>query len=452
MKKNEFNELFRTHVRDHLSPNELEREFVSIIYKSVQKVLGTLNCLQIGSFPRFTAITPLHDLDVLYILGTWDVSASDPSNALRELENKLVNEYSNPTEYNLGIKRQTHSISLTFTKKEGGEEIFSVDIVPAYIYEKNEFGDDMYVVPEIAIKSRAARKRISEEVSKGLHKMEWIKSDPRGYISVATHINQYNDDFRKTVKLVKGWRSFCKNIEDGFSLKSFHLEQAITRDFLDDPDLKIFDAVFKFFYDIPRLIHHAQIQDRADAAKNIDAYVDSMKTEEKNLIIKARDAFLRNLEDFNERDEVVDLLNAGLYERACPAEKYIFDQGIPMLTEKKFKITGKVLKRNGFRDGVLDSLGFVRIDRKIEFRLGNDAPEADLYKWKVKNDDNCGQPRGEITDHKTLRDPEETKFKGEHFVECFAIKDGVCIGRSRQNVVLKGAFAMDASASKEKNS
>ncbi|MDQ7812877.1 hypothetical protein, partial [Brevundimonas sp.] len=60
------NALLRRYAQKHLSPTENERQFVTRVYTSVRDVLGEANCLQIGSYPRYTAITPLHDLDVLY--------------------------------------------------------------------------------------------------------------------------------------------------------------------------------------------------------------------------------------------------------------------------------------------------------------------------------------------------------------------------------------------------
>lgn len=437
MRKSEINALFRSYVRDHLSPTGLERNLVSNVYESIQNLLGATNCLQIGSFPRFTAITPLHDLDVLCILGPWNAAAVDPSDALNALQSNLESEYENPTQYDLEISRQTHSVTLQFS--DGMDENFSVDIVPAYISGKNEFGDDMYVVPEIAAKSHGDRKRITAEISKGTHQMAWIKSDPRGYITVATQENESNSDFRKAVKLIKGWRTSCKNSwDDDFPLKSFHLEQAMTRSFQKNPDMEIFDAVFNFFCNLPRLIECAHIPDRADQKKNIDAYVESLTDEEKELITHTRDFFLIKLEEIVAGADISDLLDAGTRERASDTEAYLFDSRIPMLTEQDFSITGKVLVRNGgFMESILDAIGLIEIDRRIEFRLGRNAPTADIYKWKVKNDDRCEEPRGEITDHQTQRDPEGTKYNGHHFVECFAIRNGVCIGRSRQNVVLQ---------------
>jgi hypothetical protein len=56
MQKSDFNTVMRSYVRDHITPTQENRNFVSSIYKSIQDVLGETNCLQIGSYPRFTAI------------------------------------------------------------------------------------------------------------------------------------------------------------------------------------------------------------------------------------------------------------------------------------------------------------------------------------------------------------------------------------------------------------
>jgi hypothetical protein len=295
----------------------------------------------------------------------------------------------------------------------------------------------MYVVPEIVAKSRGDRKRIAEEVSKGGRKMEWIPSDPRGYISVATQINASNDDFRKSVKLVKGWRTACKKMNDSFALKSFHIEQVITEHFKKSPRLEIFDAIFDFFCELPNSIEEAHISDRADPSKKIDAYVKDLNDEEKKAIIQARDCFLIKLEELKDDGNIAQLLEAGLHKRASDTESYLFDQKIPMLAETEFSIKARVLqKTGGFREKLLDSAGLIEADRKIEFSLGRNAPDADVYKWKVKNDNKCEQPRGEITDHRTKNNREDTRYNGKHYVECYAIKAQVCIARARQNVVL----------------
>lgn len=440
MRKNKFNSTFRGFAKNHLSPAPGERDFVSSIYQALKDVIGEDNSLQIGSYPRFTSITPLHDLDVLYIVGEWNPrSPANPSAELSELHTRLERDYINPTKYQLSISPQTHSITLSFL--ENGAEVFAVDVVPAYIFSTNEFGNDMYFVPEIFAKSHTGKIRKYEEFRKSGHQMTWIPSDPRGYIEVARQINDNNSDFRKSVKFIKAWKSSCKRLDKDFKLKSFHLEQIVTRYFRENPALEIYDTIFKFFCDIPNIIDQSQISDRADGSRNIDEYIDSLTDDQKEKIIQARDFFLIKLENFSEDDLSDDLINAGFHERASDTEAYLFDQRIPILSEQEFGIVGMVLPRaGGFRGKILDALGLIEIDHKIEFRLDTDAPEVDMFKWKVKNDDKSPEPRGEITDHRTWRDPEGTKYNGSHFVECYAIHNGVCTARSRQNVVLQHRF------------
>ena len=203
----------------------------------------------------------------------------------------------------------------------------------------------------------------------------------------------------------------------------------------------LFDMVFEFFVRLPDFMRHPQIPDRAHARSNIDAYIAELDERAVRKVIEARDGFLVALEAFEEGDSVAALLACTYRKRVGGAESFLFDQRLPMLTEYDFTIVGEVPQATGFRGFILDALGLIPVDRKIHFRLGRDAPAADLYKWKVRNDDDAPQPRGEITDHHTLHEPEHTKYRGSHFVECYAIRGGVCIGRGRQNVVLGSSWS-----------
>ncbi len=437
MRRPEINAALRKLAKEHLSPTETERNFVSMVYASIQAVLGEKNCLQIGSYPRFTAITPLHDLDVLYVIGVQGGDTSSASRVLRDLQQTLKRDYKNPTRYTFEISLQTHSISIAFM--EGEEEVFAVDIVPAYPFGKNEFGEDTYLVPEIFSKSHRAKMRRYEELAERRQAMTWINSDPRGYIHVARDVNDANPDFRKAVKIAKAWKQACCEASESFKLKSFHLEQVITGYFQVNRSVDIFDAVFRFFCDIPSLLVKPMIPDRADPGRMIDAYVADLTPLERRTVIQARDHFLIQLENLSGSSDVPNLLKAGFRERAGTAESFLFDQRIPVLIEDDaiLRIEGFVLVRDGFRSFVLDTRGLISIDRKIRFSVVRAVPSVDLYKWKVRNDDSSPQPRGEITNHSTANNPEITMYSGKHFVECYAIRDGVCIARARQNVELQ---------------
>lgn len=439
MKKDRFNSKLREYVKQEISPKADERQFISTIYESFKRLLNH-NCIQIGSYPRFTAIQPFHDLDILWILGNWNEQSHNPNETLKELNLKIKDEYINPTGYDLEISPpQSHSITITF--KDKTTEVFSVDIVPAYMFSKNEFNDDTYKVPEILRKKHGKnRTEYYQKLLSEQKQMDWIITDPRGYIEVAKNVNQLNGDFRKTVKFVKAWKSSCKAKDENFELKSFHIEQVITIYFQENTSLTIFDVLFKFFVNLPQLLETAQIKDQANNGTYIDAYINDLTRGQKERIIEARDCFLIKLEEFSENDDIEALLNVCFHRRASSFEQFLFDYQIPILLDNNFslEILGEVQEREGgFRKFILDKIGIIPIDRKIKFRIRGNPPNVDFFKWKVKNDNSSKEPRGEITDHHTKNDPEHTKYIGNHCVECYAILNGICVAKARQNVSLK---------------
>lgn len=437
MIKSNFNSKFCQYVQDNISIVEKDRKFVSDVYKSFQDVLGGNNTLQIGSYPRFTAIRPLHDLDILYILGEWDKNDHNPVSLLQSVQNKIKNEYVNPTKHTYNVSLQSHSITIVF--KEHGEEIFAVDIVPAYVYSDNEFDQDTYKVPEIAEQKHIKRKQFYKQLQESDIDMGWIHTDPRGYIEITKQVNEVNNDFRRVVKFIKAWKNSHKEEKEEFKLKSFHIEQVIIQYYQENTELEIFDAIFKFFVEIPQIIKNPSIKDRANNHKFIDKYVEELSQYQKNLITQARDCFLKKLEKFSENDSVQEFISPCFYKRVSSSEQFLFDFNIPVLTDNSynFKIDGLIQQKDGFRDGWLSKF-FCKVDfnRKIKFQITTTQPDVDLFKWKVRNDINSKKPRGEITDNRTLRDPEHTALRGNHYVECYAILNNVCVAKARRDVKL----------------
>ena len=442
MKKDKFNSKFRTYVSDNISPTETDRKFVSDIYDSFKTILNQ-SCIQIGSYPRFTAIRPLHDLDILYILGNWNEQNHSPQELLEELLLKIENEYSNPANYKIEILLQTHSVTVVFRNDD--EEIFSVDIVPAYIFSQNEFKQDTYKVPEV-IREKHGKNRIEfyKKLTQEHKEMDWVKTDPRGYIEMAKKINQTNDDFRKTVKFIKAWKNSCENKYENFKFKSFHIEQVIVRYFQEKTDLEIFDSIFKFFVEIPNIIELPKIKDRINNDKYIDEYLRELTDEQRKKIIQAKDCFLIKLEKFLEGDDIKDLLNVCFYKRCSDEEQFLFDFNIPTLSEpNRLKIDGFILKKDGFRDGWLSMVNQnIAKDRKIKFSIKKDI-NKNYTMWKVQNDKlsdeilSASVVRGEITKNQTLNNYERTLYKSNSYVECYAIKDDICIDKSKINVIIK---------------
>lgn len=443
MKKDKFNIKFREYART-LSPQQNERDFIGKIYQSFNNLVGVNNCIQIGSYPRFTAIRPVHDLDILYVLGDWDENSHDSLSALEQLNTNINENYENPTDYEIEVSLQTHSITVSYLGN--GEEVFSVDIVPAYIFSKNEFDDDVYKVPEV-LRKKHGKNRVEyyQKIAQEHKEVGWIVSDPRGYIKIASEIDQItNGEFRKTAKIIKKWKNNLADADDKLKLKSFHLEQVIAKHFQDNDSLEIFDAIFKFFIELPEIVDNPnQISDLVNADKFIDDYLDEFTDEQKEKIKFARDGFLIKLENLKESSSINELLKILFYRRK-PEEQFLFDFNKKILTDDslKFRIDGFVKPLAGYSAGWLTQTpqlqkGLTRGQgktRRIEFSIRNNNTSATEYQWKVKNSNSCIQPRGEITLNQTKNNPEGTEYVGDHYVECYAISGDTCIAQSRVNV------------------
>ena len=427
-----------------MSPQPREKVFIALVYQSFTRLLGVKECIQIGSYPRYTAITPVHDLDILYVSGNWGGNKQDPSIVLHWLYCEIDRNYRNPTQYGIQISFQTHSITVAYLSD--GEEVFSVDIVPAYAFSKNEFGDDVYMVPEILRKKHGKdRTEYYERIALERREAEWIRSDPLGYIRIASEIDRITKgEFRKTTKIIKKWKNNLADEDNNLKLKSFHLEQVITGYFQNKNSLEIFNAIFKFFVELPEMLENPnQIEDRANKGKFIDDYLAGLTGAQKARIKSARDGFLVKLENFKEGDSVDELLKIWFYPRKSN-EQFLFDFNKKMLTDDRFmfKVDGFVNHLDGYRSGWIMETPHLRRgltcypgqERSIEFSVRVDNTSATEHLWKVRNSNDCIEPRGEITSNRTRNNPERTKYPGDHYVECYAIKGDECIARSRVSV------------------
>lgn len=439
MKKDKFNTKLRDLART-LSPTEAEREMIGKIYQSINDLLWINNCIQVGSYPRRTSITPVHDLDILYFLWNWDENSHDPHTALKNLYDKIMSEYENPTKYTIKVSLQTHSVTISY--QENNEEEFWVDIVPAYTYSKNEFWDDTYKVPEIVNTKHKNRFEIYQKFSQEHRDIGWITSDPRGYISVATNLDWSSKwELRKSIKLIKKRKNNLRDIDENLKLKSFHVEQVITRFFQDNNTLEVFDAIFKFFTELPEIIWTAnQIADRANADKFIDDYLVKLTSEQKNKIEEARDCFLIKLENIKEDDDIWELFKICFYKRKGE-EKFLFDLGIPTLINNNllFQIDWFLKKRNWFREyqyNIKEWWWVVDTKNRINFVISENNTEWDKYLRKVKNDNNCNEKRWEISEDKSRSKNESTLYSGSHYTEAYSILNNICIAKDKQNVII----------------
>ncbi len=437
MLKNKIELLLRAYVKENLSPKQEDISFVSKVYSSITDVLGQDNCRQIGSFPRYTAVRPLHDLDILFKISANDFDIQNPESFLRNLLRQLQDNYKNPTSYQIKISIQTHSIAILFMN--GEDELFAVDIVPAKIEGKNEFNDDTFLVPEI-VKYRTHKKKqeFYNKLQSSNQQMKWIKTDPLGYITIASEINKVNDDFRKSVKFIKGWKNACKDKNENFKLKSFHLEQLITNQLLKKQNQTIFDTVFQLLTELKENIKTPCIPDRADHLKFIDQYVAELKDKEIELIHQGIDSILKSLEEFN--GDVSLLINSHYYSRGAK-EEFLFDRKIPVLIDDSIFFTIDGLIKNSpmgeYKTTLSKNLWRIEKENSIKFYVTTNSSNSNNYLWKIKNDSACIQPRGDISQNYGTEQIEPTAYFGNHYAEAYLISNNTCIAKSKADVIIR---------------
>ncbi|MBY6268866.1 nucleotide-binding domain-containing protein [Parageobacillus thermoglucosidasius] len=137
---------------------------------------------------------------------------------------------------------------------------------------------------------------------------------------------------------------------------------------------------------------------------------------------------------FNEADET------WFYD---DTEEYI-ENYFPLDLKYKVELDCKVKKNGKFVDWLSD-MRKKKIpllpNRELYFYASTDAPKPYQVYWKVRNRGeeakkrNC--LRGQIIHTDELIQYEESCFKGDHYVECYIVKNGICVARGRIDVPIK---------------
>lgn len=128
-------------------------------------------------------------------------------------------------------------------------------------------------------------------------------------------------------------------------------------------------------------------------------------------------------------------------KQVVPTERYLDrDLGIPFqLNGHRVVVDARVVRKDGFRAyGLADNGNRVERSRTVSFEVTSCTVPGiyDVY-WKVRNEgpDAAGRDalRGEIL-RRGKRITEQTAYVGPHWVECYIVKDGRCLARTRQPV------------------
>lgn len=121
-------------------------------------------------------------------------------------------------------------------------------------------------------------------------------------------------------------------------------------------------------------------------------------------------------------------------------DKYPVDIQYDLDTECVVAYAGNEERRYRFMEGVFP---WLKLGRSLTFRVVscNAPPPNEIY-WKVRNEGALAEKRnmirGQILADAGLQKKIETaNFGGAHYVDCFVVKDGICVARNRIDVPIE---------------
>lgn len=135
-------------------------------------------------------------------------------------------------------------------------------------------------------------------------------------------------------------------------------------------------------------------------------------------------------------------------EEKLLARKYVYAVNNEEFIEDKYKVDVRynldvecIVEQNGWQPTLLQKIKILRPNKKLTFNVVKcDVPKPYEIYWKVRN---CGEEayrRNDIrgTIFKENKVPQKrieyTQFRGSHYVECYIIKNKVCVARKKINV------------------
>jgi len=300
MNSNSINSIIEKYIHDNFTPKVEEQKFITDKFEQLCGLLKEYEdaIFKNGSWARFTATSPVRDLDAVWplppsirpsykftdvIKKRIDPHSLDVSNILKDLAKRLGEEY-NKAGNNVIAEPQSHSVGIFFSPDKEG---FSIDLVPAIpTGEVNEYGDDLYYVPEIFKMSRKRRQMVYKMSVEKKQPINWIKTDPKGYINDSTKVNEINKAYRKASKFTKMWNYGCKDHNDNHPLKSFHLELICQEIVLKNKSINTYETILSFFNDLENYLQAPKFPDRADKNRCVDLYLTEITDLERLPIIK----------------------------------------------------------------------------------------------------------------------------------------------------------------------
>lgn len=387
----------------------------------------TANTLQVGSFGRKTGINGISDLDMLYFMpkGKWDTyKDGNQLKLLQDTKNAIKARYPTTT-----VKVDRLVVTVTYTN-------FHVEVQPVF-----EQDDGSYKYPDTrnggSWKITKPREEMAEMAAKDVTK---------------------NSNLKRLCKMARSWRN-THGMEMGGLLVdtlAYNFLSATTE--YDQRSFLYYDWLsrdfFKFLSELPDQDYYAAPGSRQRVKvrrkfqkKSKKAYQLCLEAiaagGQKDVNHKWRRVYGRTFPRAKEElAEMAAQKSASFWRNT---EEFIDDK-YPVDIRYTLRLNCEV-RQNGYQMHLLREMLASKMpllaSKKLEFWVERiTVPQPYEIKWKVLNRGEVAQRRdcirGQIwPDGGRMHKTETTNFRGDHVVECYAIKDGVVVAKDRIHVPIK---------------
>jgi hypothetical protein len=380
----------------------------------------TLHCRQVGSYGRRTAVHGVSDLDMAFVL-PWSVyerfqkyENNKQSSLLGEIRLALKERFPNHT-----VRAQQQVVSVDFTD-------YVVEVLPAFQHD-----DGSYTYPDANDGG------------------SWKRCNPVAEIDEINRLNQdKNHNLKRLCKMVRAWKN-----DHGVPMKGMLIDTLCYQFFKSTTDYD--EESYSAYGEMSRDFFAYLVEIDEDKEQWRVPGSGSIVSKSGRFHPKAKKA-LRRLQEALDDSDISHERWSTVFGEHFP--KYVEQEKQQAITEGRVKNTEQFIgqkfsldiqynlridcsvKNEGDRlRNLMSRVMTYRIpkERELTFWVAEtDVPHPYKIYWKVKNvgpeaitrDMIRGDIRMDSGPHQIT---ERSSFQGDHYVECFAVKENVCVARSR---------------------
>lgn len=383
----------------------------------------------VGSVGRKTAVDGNSDLDILFdmpndIFKKYDAYESNgQSSLLQDVKNTLLEKYPSSN-----IRGDGQVVVISFNK-------YTIELVPAFKQSDNRF-------------------KYPDTHDDG----SWKYTDPLSEQEECSLCNSISDNkYYDFCRMVRCWKN-----NTGFKFGGLLIDTLVYNYFCDNNHFE--DETEDDYTDILLgLFEYLKSQNKDQkywyaVGSNQHVY----NSDNGKFVTKAKKAYttLKNaIENDDTEQALSDLFGSVYTDNSSTYVEKSFEfssKNTEEFIEQKFSVDIRnsleidcIVSQNGFRDKLLTLIlkdgGFLRVDKRLTFKIIDTdcKPPYEIY-WKVRNvgieAERRNMIRGEIRKTNSKVHKERTDFKGPHYVECFLVKNGICVARDRISVPIETKY------------